>query len=90
MFWLTLATTGLTAFSLRPGVNTAADQAAAGLPVAAGEGLPAGPVVSLCTYVFMTAISLLKPWGMTRRGGRLRSPATSPKGVDGRSPRQTA
>ncbi|MBZ6199359.1 DUF2269 domain-containing protein [Streptomyces olivaceus] len=69
-FWLTSATTVATVLALRPGVNSA---------VAAGEALPdagdvlAGPVVSLSAYVFMTVISLLKPWGPTRRGRRERA-----------------
>ncbi|MCX4511957.1 DUF2269 domain-containing protein [Streptomyces sp. NBC_01619] len=89
-FWLTLVTTGLTAFSLRPEVNAAADQAAAGIGVADTSGLLAAPIVSLSTYLFMTAISVLKPWGMTRRGRRLRVLATSSKTVDERSLRPTA
>ncbi|MBG0852303.1 DUF2269 domain-containing protein [Streptomyces spinoverrucosus] len=74
-FWLTLATTTATAFALRPGVNAAVTA------VAAGEGLPEagdilmGPVVSLSAYVFMTVISILKPWGLTRRGRRMRAAA---------------
>ena len=35
-------------------------------------------------------ISVLKPWGLTRRGRRLRISASSAKSVDARSPRQTA
>ncbi|WP_217168407.1 DUF2269 family protein [Streptomyces sp. AC512_CC834] len=72
-FWLTLATTTATVFALRPGVNSAVTA------VAAGESLPDagdvlfGPVVSLSAYVLMTVISLLKPWGLTRRGRRLRA-----------------
>ncbi|MER6995328.1 DUF2269 domain-containing protein [Streptomyces sp. NPDC000410] len=95
-FWLTLITTTLTTFSLRPGVNAAADEAAAGIPVQDPTGLLAAPIVSLSAYLFMTAISVLKPWGMTRRGRRLKGlksaeqRATSTKGLDARSPRQTA
>ena len=37
-----------------------------------------GPVVSLSAYVFMTVISVLKPWGLTRRGRRLRAAARRP------------
>ncbi|MFB6554663.1 DUF2269 domain-containing protein [Streptomyces sp. NPDC056405] len=76
-FWLTLATATATVFALRPGVNSAV------AAVAAGESLPDagevlfGPVVSLSAYVFMTVISLLKPWGPTRRGRRLRAQAGS-------------
>ncbi|MFJ4466843.1 DUF2269 domain-containing protein [Streptomyces sp. NPDC089424] len=78
-FWLTLATTTATAFALRPGVNAAVAS------VTAGEGLPdagdvlMGPVVSLSAYVFMTVISILKPWGPTRRGRRLRSAGRAPR-----------
>ncbi|MGW1883508.1 DUF2269 domain-containing protein [Streptomyces sp. NPDC001970] len=89
-FWLTLITTALTAFSLRPGVNAAADEAAAGIPVTDPSGLLAAPIVSLSAYLFMTAISVLKPWGMTRRGRRLRVSATSGKALDERSLRPTA
>ncbi|MFE1027586.1 DUF2269 domain-containing protein [Streptomyces sp. NPDC058818] len=72
-FWLTLATATATVFALRPGVNSAV------AAVVAGESLPDagdvlfGPVVSLAAYVFMTVISLLKPWGPTRRGHRTRT-----------------
>jgi hypothetical protein len=89
-FWLTLITTALTAFSLRPGVNAAAEEAAAGISVSDPSGLLAAPIVSLSTYLFMTAISVLKPWGMTRRGRRLRVSVTSAKPVDGRSLNPTA
>ncbi|WP_262006172.1 DUF2269 domain-containing protein [Streptomyces sp. FIT100] len=89
-FWLTLVTTGLTVFSLRPGVNTAAEEAAAGIAVTDASGLLAAPIVSLSAYLFMTAISVLKPWGMTRRGKRLRVSATSGKALDERSLRPTA
>lgn len=87
-FWLTLATTTATAFALRPGVNEAVTA------VAGGEGLPgpadvlAGPVVSLTAYVFMTAVSVLKPWGPTRRGRRHQE-ATRARTTGGRV-RQTA
>ncbi|MGW7302642.1 DUF2269 domain-containing protein [Streptomyces sp. NPDC054829] len=71
-FWLTLVTTAATAFALRPGVNEAVDVVSAGGPLPdAGEVL-FGPIVSLTAYVFMTVISILKPWGRTRRGRRLR------------------
>ncbi|MFE2190954.1 DUF2269 domain-containing protein [Streptomyces olivaceus] len=65
-FWLTSARTVATVLALRPGVNSAV------AAVAAGNVL-AGPVVSLSAYVFMTVISLLKPWGPTRRGRRERA-----------------
>jgi hypothetical protein len=47
--------------------------------VAAGRPLPDagevlfGPAVSLSAYVFLAAVSVLKPWGRTRCG--LRRPA---------------
>ncbi|MEJ1199507.1 MULTISPECIES: DUF2269 domain-containing protein [unclassified Streptomyces] len=88
-FWLTLATATATVFALRPGVNSAV------AAVAAGESLPDagdvlfGPVVSLSAYVFMTVISLLKPWGPTRRGRRLRAAAGS-GGRDHRTRTRTA
>ncbi|MFH9571035.1 DUF2269 domain-containing protein [Streptomyces sp. NPDC017230] len=81
-FWLTLATATATVFALRPGVDAAVAAVAAGGPLPdAGEVL-FGPVVSLSAYVFMTVISVLKPWGPTRRGRRLRARA----GAAGRGP----
>lgn len=71
-FWLTLVTTAASAFSLRPTVGAAAAEAAAGRPVAAAD-LLVPPSVALTTYVFITAISVLKPWGPTRRGRRPRA-----------------
>ncbi|MFD7321320.1 DUF2269 family protein [Streptomyces sp. NPDC059875] len=79
-FWITLATAAATVFALRPEIEHAA---AAGVPDAS---LVAAPAVSTTAYLFMTAISVLKPWGLTRRGCRARSH----KAVDGRSVRQTA
>ncbi|MEU9196637.1 DUF2269 domain-containing protein [Streptomyces hundungensis] len=61
-FWLTLLTLCLSAFALRPEINSAV---AAGAP---DLSLVAAPVVSSCAYFFMTAISVLKPWGLTKRG----------------------
>lgn len=83
-FWLTLITTGLSIFSLRPGI----DAAAAGRAV--DINLVIAPSVATATYLFITAISILKPWGLTRRGRRLRFSVSSAKSVDARSPRQTA
>jgi uncharacterized membrane protein len=74
-FWLTLATTTATVFALRPGVNSAVVAVAAGGPPPDAGDVLFGPVVSLSAYVFMTVISLLKPWGPTRRGRRLRGAA---------------
>nr|WP_050988507.1 hypothetical protein [Streptomyces xiaopingdaonensis] len=66
---LTLATATATLFALRPRVSAAAEAAAAGEEVEAGD-LIAAPVVSLSLYLFMMALSLLKPWGRTRIGRR--------------------
>ncbi|MFF4527501.1 DUF2269 domain-containing protein [Streptomyces bluensis] len=77
-FWLTLATTTATAFALRPGVNAAV---AAGGPLPDAGDVLFGPIVSLSAYVFMTVISVLKPWGLTRRGRRLRASAREQKNV---------
>ncbi|KUO16546.1 DUF2269 family protein [Streptomyces dysideae] len=90
-FWLTLATTTATVFALRPGANSAVAAVAA---VAAGGPLPDpgevlfGPIVSLSAYVFMTVISVLKPWGLTRRGRASRARAR--KAVDAERARQAA
>ncbi|MET4927654.1 hypothetical protein P3L51_35755, partial [Streptomyces sp. PSRA5] len=35
--------------------------------------LVAAPSVATAAYLFMTVISVLKPWGLTRRGRRLRA-----------------
>jgi hypothetical protein len=71
-FWLTLATTALTLFVLPGTLDDAAAEAAAGGQVAAAH-LLVPPSVSLSAYVFMTAVSVLKPWGPTRRGRRARA-----------------
>jgi uncharacterized membrane protein len=65
---ITLITVGLTLFLLRPGLQ----QAAADIRVSpvlpdGGTGLLFPPIVSLTCYVFMTVISIYKPWGRTRR-----------------------
>ncbi|WP_097902070.1 DUF2269 domain-containing protein, partial [Streptomyces sp. b94] len=64
-FWLTLITTGLSVFSLRPGIDAAATGKAVDI------NLVIAPSVATATYLFITAISILKPWGLTRRGRRL-------------------
>ncbi|MBT2367203.1 DUF2269 domain-containing protein [Streptomyces sp. ISL-10] len=89
-FWLTLATITASVFALRPGVNDAADSVASGTVVVDPRDLVMGPAVSLTAYLFMTVVSVLKPWGLTRRGRRLRVAVSAPKSVDGRSARQTA
>jgi hypothetical protein len=87
-FWLTLATTTATVFALRPGVNTAVAAVAAGGPLPDAGDVLMGPIVSLSAYGFMTVISVLKPWGLTRRGRKLRAAARKP--VDAERARQTA
>ncbi|MFJ3584467.1 DUF2269 domain-containing protein [Streptomyces sp. NPDC090127] len=76
-FWITLATAAATVFALRPEIEHAA---AAGTP---DPSLVVAPTVSMVAYLFMTAISVLKPWGLTRRGRRLRLSASSRKPLDG-------
>lgn len=83
-FWLTLITTALSVFSLRPGINEAAARGAVDI------SLVVAPSVATATYLFITAISVLKPWGPTRRGRRLRVSASSGKSVDERSLRRRA
>lgn len=83
-FWLTLVATGLSVFALRPGINEAAERGTADI------NLVVAPSVATATYLFITAISVLKPWGPTRRGRRLRVSARSAKAVDERSPSRTA
>ncbi|MFJ8537739.1 DUF2269 domain-containing protein [Streptomyces sp. NPDC093591] len=81
-FWLTLATTTATVFALRPGVNSAVAAVTAGGPLPDAGDVLFGPIVSLSAYVFMTVISVLKPWGLTRRGRRLRAtPSRRPTGT---------
>jgi hypothetical protein len=72
-FWLTLATTTATVFALRPGVGSAITAVSAGGPLPDAGDVLFGPIVSLSAYLFMTVISVLKPWGLTRRGRRLRA-----------------
>ncbi|MER5894926.1 DUF2269 domain-containing protein [Streptomyces sp. NPDC001876] len=69
-FWLTLITAGLSIFSLRPGIDEAAAQGVADID------LVIAPSVATATYLFITAISVLKPWGPTRHGRRLRASKT--------------
>ncbi|MEU1623966.1 DUF2269 domain-containing protein [Streptomyces sp. NPDC020096] len=67
-FWLTLAATAASIFALRTVIGQAADAVTAGAPVPdGGRDLVVGPSVALSLYVFITAISVLKPWGRTRR-----------------------
>ncbi len=70
-FWLTLAATAASILALRPVIGRAADAVVAGLAVpAGGRDLVIAPSVALTLYVFITAISVTKPWGRTRRRGR--------------------
>ncbi|MEV0121736.1 DUF2269 domain-containing protein [Streptomyces sp. NPDC050703] len=87
-FWLTLITTAASAVALRPGINETVGIVAAGEPITDAADLIAGPIVSLGAYVFMTVLSVLKPWGLTRRGRKQR--ASAHKRVDAGDVRQTA
>ncbi|MEV7450595.1 MULTISPECIES: hypothetical protein [Streptomyces] len=89
-FWLTLGTTAATALVLRPAVDTAVAEVAAGGPLPDTGDVLFGPVVSLSAYVFMTVISVLKPWGLTRRGRRLRAGAARARSGQDRRVRQDA
>ncbi|MGI5469834.1 DUF2269 domain-containing protein [Streptomyces sp. CA-132043] len=71
-FWLTLGAVAATVFALRTQVNSAAAAVTAGRPVPPEVDLVAAPAVALTLYVFLTAVSVLKPWGPTARGRRLR------------------
>ncbi|MGW3955614.1 DUF2269 domain-containing protein [Streptomyces sp. NPDC004752] len=77
-FWLTLATTAATAFALRPAIHATVAAVADDGPPPDASAVLMGPAVSLAAYVFMTVISVLKPWGPTRRGRRLREAARGP------------
>lgn len=68
----------------RPGIDAAAADGAVDI------NLVIAPSVATGTCLFITATSILKPWGLTRRGRRLWFSASSAKSVDARSPRQTA
>ncbi|WP_052866211.1 hypothetical protein [Streptomyces niger] len=81
-FWLTLGAVAATVFALRTQVNSAAAAVTAGRPVPPEVDLVAAPAVALTLYVFLTAVSVLKPWGPTARGRRLR-------GARGRRPEKT-
>jgi hypothetical protein len=87
-FWLTLATITATAFALRPGLGATVTAVTETGSVPDTTDLVMGPVVSLSAYVFMTVISILKPWGLTRRGRKLRASTRRP--VDAARVRQAA
>ncbi|MBW5421935.1 DUF2269 domain-containing protein [Streptomyces sp. BG9H] len=92
-FWLTLATTTAWVFALRPGIDDSVATVTAGHPITDTADLIAGPLVSLGAYLFMTVLSVLKPWGLTRRGRKQRDQkrrASAHKRVDAEDVRQTA
>ena len=70
-FWLTLAAGTASVLVFRTTVNETVADVVAGHPVTPSRMI-VPPAVSLSAYVFMTAISVLKPWGPTRRGRRER------------------
>ncbi|WP_406138176.1 DUF2269 domain-containing protein [Streptomyces sp. NBC_01089] len=85
-FWLTLVTLAASALALRPQINGAA---------ASGHhpdlSLVSAPTVASSAYFFMTAISVLKPWGLTARGREYRDQRrTARKAVDGAHTHQRA
>lgn len=67
-FWLTLITVLLSVFSLRPGFNDLAAEAAAGTPPPDINPVVA-PAVATATYLLVTAISVLKHRRLTGTGG---------------------
>lgn len=71
-FVLTLITVGLVCFSLAPGLSENADMAMAGRPVI-DVNLIVIPTVASSAYVFMLALSILKPWGPTPHGRRVKA-----------------
>jgi hypothetical protein len=77
-FWITLLALIASMLAFRTGINEAAAEIAAGDPVADPAGLLAPPIVSLALYLFTTAISYLKPWGLTRRARRQRAARGKP------------
>ncbi|MFH9615366.1 DUF2269 domain-containing protein [Streptomyces pratensis] len=65
-FWLTLITAWLSVSSLRPGIDEAVALGATDIDLVIASAV--APV----TYLFITAISVLKLWAPTRRCRRLR------------------
>ncbi|MER6139343.1 DUF2269 domain-containing protein [Streptomyces sparsogenes] len=89
-FWLTLPAAAASVLALRAEIDSAAADASAGRAVAATTDLVIAPSVALGVYVFLTAISVLKPWGLTARGRRMRA-GSRPSGARTRSgPRAAA
>lgn len=88
---LTVAAVAATVLALRPRISSAAGDAAQGrLPeAAAATDLVVAPSVALALYVFVTAVSVLKPWGPTARGRRQRGGTVrerAPLRADDRAP----
>lgn len=72
-FWLTLAMIVGTFFGFRDSIVDAYTDVTAGHPLADADEVLLGPMISLTSYVFMVALSVLKPWGLTKRGRKRRS-----------------
>ncbi|WP_255949435.1 DUF2269 family protein [Streptomyces odontomachi] len=88
-FWMTLVTTGLSIFALRPEITNAVGHAIAGGAIPEQYALISAPSVSLSAYTFMTVISVLKPWGLTKHGQRVRDRARR-RPMDTKALRSTA
>ncbi|MFK4269354.1 DUF2269 family protein [Streptomyces milbemycinicus] len=69
-FWLTVPAVGASIVALRAEIASAAGDASAGRAVPSAVDLVIAPSVALGVYLFLTAISVLKPWGLTARGRR--------------------
>lgn len=79
-FGITIVTAALSVFLLRPRVGIARHAAFVDDTATlsrAGHSLLAATTVSLSLYLFMTVISIYKPWGRTSRG-RETSPRNRP------------
>ncbi len=85
-FWVSLAAAAASVFALRTVIGQAVHAVDTGTPVAGhARDLVVAPIVSTCTYAFLTAISVLKPWGPTRRG-RMHPAAASTSNTPPRVP----
>ncbi|MGY1436790.1 DUF2269 domain-containing protein [Streptomyces reniochalinae] len=73
-FWLTTAAALASVLAFRVRIDSTVADVVAGRPVLPLE-LVIPPAISLSAYVFMTVISVLKPWGLTARGRRHRAAA---------------
>ncbi|MET8680388.1 DUF2269 domain-containing protein [Streptomyces sp. NPDC004647] len=77
-FWITLGATAASILALRSHIDDAAAAVAAGEPAGtAATDLVMAPSIATALYLFVTAISVLKPWGLTRRGRRARDTTRS-------------